>query len=89
MDEAIRRADLARQILDNELFGDTFAAIREDLRKQRMGIRAGDIEAQQHLIVTEQILNSFETYLCRVIKEGQFAQDQQAQHKPKEAVFAR
>ena len=87
-DDIARRADQARQILDNPLFGDTFDAIREDLRKQRMSVLASDKDGQMHLIVTEQILNSFETYLRRVIKEGEFAQAQQAS-KPKEVVFAR
>jgi len=70
----ITRADFARQILDNPLFKEAFAALDADLARQRQAVKITDTELHTKLIVCEQVLSRFRDVLTRAIQDGDVAQ---------------
>ena len=70
----ITRADFARQILDNPLFKEAFAALDADLARQRQAVKITDTQLHTKLIVCEQVLSRFRDVLTRAIQDGDVAQ---------------
>ena len=88
-EDAIRRADLARQIVDNPLFVESLDALDESLRRQRLAVKASDSDGHLRLIIAEQITHQFRAYLKRTIEDGKQAQMQLVQQPLMHRVFAR
>lgn len=88
-EDHIRRADMARMVLDNELFNEAISGLHESLRRQRLKVKPTDTDGQAKLILAEQIIHQLDTYLRRVIEEGKMAQLQLVKPTLRERVFAR
>lgn len=73
MDE-LQRADFARQILDNPLFVEAFAALQNDLERQRQAVKLTDTDAHTKLIMAEQVMAQFRRVLTRAIEDGEVAE---------------
>lgn len=73
MDE-LQRADFARQILDNPLFVEAFAALQNDLERQRQDVKLTDTDAHTKLIMAEQVMAQFRRVLTRAIEDGEVAE---------------
>lgn len=87
-EQAARRADRARMILDNELFAEAMNALDESLKRQRLQVKPTDIEGQTKLILAEQIRHQIEGYLRRVIQDAQVAEMRLIQQQ-RRSIFAR
>lgn len=87
--EQARRANFARQILDNPLYGEAMHALDESLRHQRIKVRPTDTDGHTKLIMMEQVRHQFEAYLRRAIEEGKLTQPQMVNPTLVERVFAR
>ena len=87
-EQAARRADRARMILDNELFAEAMSALDESLKRQRLKVKPTDIDGQTKLILAEQIRHQIEGYLRRVIQDAQVAEMQLIQQQ-RRSIFAR
>jgi hypothetical protein len=89
-DEAIRRADFARQVTDNPLFQEALDALDESLRRQRLAVKPTDTDGHTKLILAEQILGQFRAYLKRAITDGEVVQLELVRGKTLiDRVFAR
>jgi hypothetical protein len=88
-DEAIRRADFARQVTDNPVFREALDALDESLRRQRLAVKPTDTEGHTKLILAEQVLGQFRGYLKRAIDDGQIAQMELVRKPLLDRVFAR
>ena len=88
--DTIVRADHAKALLDNPLWVETSTALRKSLEVQRLAVKPTDIDGQTKLILAEQVLNQFETYLRHAIQDGTTAQMQLVTPQTfRERVFAR
>ena len=87
-EQAARRADQARMVLDNELFAEAMNALDESLKRQRLQVKPTDTEGQTKLILAEQIRHQFEGYLRRVIQDAQVA-DMRLIQQQRRSFFAR
>lgn len=86
----MQRADFARQILDNPLFAESFAALQADLERQRQAVKLTDTEAHTKLIMAEQVMTQFRGVLIRAIQDGEIAEFRLKQTRtPLERVFRR
>lgn len=86
----VQRADYARQILDNPLYGDAFKALEDDLARQRQAVRLSDSESHTRLIIAEQIMAQFKGILTRAIQDGEVAKFNIEREKtPLQRVFRR
>ena len=73
-EDAIRRADQARMILDNPLFAEAMTALDESLRRQRLLVKPTDANGHAKLILAEQVKHQFEQYLRRAVEDGKLAE---------------
>jgi len=73
-EDAIRRADQARMILDNPLFDEAMNALAESLRRQRLQVKPTDTDGHTKLILAEQVKHQFEQFLRRAIEDGKLAE---------------
>ena len=69
-EDAIRRADQARMILDNPLFDEAMNALAESLRRQRLQVKPTDTDGHTKLILAEQVKHQFEQFLRRAIEDA-------------------
>ena len=69
-EDAIRRADQARMILDNPLYAEAMSALDESLRRQRLQVKPVDTDGHTKLILAEQVKNQFEQFLRRAIEDA-------------------
>lgn len=88
-EDLVRRADLARQVLDNELYKDAIAALDASLRRQRLAVKASDADGHLRLIIAEQLLDKLKLYLQRAIEDGKQEQMQLVNPPLLQRVFAR
>jgi hypothetical protein len=88
-EEAVRRADFARQIIDNPVFNEALDALDASLCRQRLAVKPTDTDGHTKLILAEQILGQFRTYLKRTIADGEVAQMELIRKPLLDRVFAR
>lgn len=86
----VRRADFARQVLDNPVFNEAFDAIAADLSGQRAAVKLTDTDAHTKLIMAEQVMLKIKAILTRAVQDGEVAQFEMAQVKtPMQRIFRR
>lgn len=86
----LKRADYARQVLDNPLFTEAMDALAHDLTAQRALVKLTDVDAHTKLIMAEQCMLKFRAILERAIADGEVAKWRDAQHRtPLQRVFRR
>jgi hypothetical protein len=86
----VRRADFARQVLDNPLYAEAWQALSDDLARQRIAVKLTDTDAHTRLIIAEQVLGRLRDVFTRSIQDGDIAQIQLARERnPLQRVFRR
>jgi hypothetical protein len=63
------RADRAKQILDDPVFGHVFSDIREQIVQKFESCPLSDVDAQHDLTITLQLLKQLKTQLIRYTDE--------------------
>lgn len=88
-EDLVRRADLARQVFDNQAFNEAVQALHESIRRQRLAVKASDADGQLRLIIAEQLLDKLIGCLHRYIEDGKQEEIQLVKPPLLQRVFAR
>lgn len=72
-EEAARRGDEARQLLEHPLLAEAFQTIRNEVTEQWQSSPARDVEGREKLWLTLRLLNRLEGQLQSVVETGKVA----------------
>ena len=72
--EEVRRADDARQLLDNPLFQEAFATIRKELIEHLLNTRVAEEVERDRLYITIKALDLVEQHIKSVFETGKLAE---------------
>lgn len=72
-EEAARRGEEARQLLEHPLLAEAFQTIRNEVTEQWQGSPARDVEGREKLWLTLRLLNRLEGQLQSVVETGKVA----------------
>ena len=75
--EDVRRADDARQLLDNPLFQEAFATIRKELIEHLLNTRVAEEVERDRLYITIKALDLVEQHIKSVFETGKLAEKEQ------------
>jgi hypothetical protein len=75
--EEVRRADNARQLLDNPLFKEAFATIRKELIEHLLNTRVAEEVERDRLYITIKALDLVEQHIKSVFETGKLAEKEQ------------
>jgi len=75
--EEVRRADAARQLLDNPLFQEAFATIRKELIEHLLNTRVAEEVERDRLYITIKALDLVEQHIKSVFETGKLAEKEQ------------
>ena len=75
--EEVRRADDARQLLDNPLFQEAFATIRKELIEHLLNTRVAEEVERDRLYITIKALDLVEQHIKSVFETGNLAEKEQ------------
>lgn len=75
--EEIRRADTARQLLDNPLFKEAFTTIKDELIKHLLNTRVAEEVERDRLYITIKALDLVEQHIKSVFETGKLAEKEQ------------
>ena len=75
--EEVRRADDARQLLDNPLFQEAFATIRKELIEHLLNTRVAEEVERDRLYITIKALDLVEQHIKSVLETGTLAEREQ------------
>ena len=75
--EEVRRADDARQLLDNPLFKEAFATIRKELIEHLLNTRVAEEVERDRLYITIKALDLVEQHIKSVFETGKLAEREQ------------
>ena len=75
--EEVRRADDARQLLDNPLFQEAFATIRKELIEHLLNTRVAEEVERDRLYITIKALDLVEQHIKSVFETGKLAEKEQ------------
>ena len=75
--EEVRRADSARQLLDNPLFQEAFATIRKELIEHLLNTRVAEEVERDRLYITIKALDLVEQHIKSVLETGTLAEREQ------------
>ena len=75
--EEVRRADDARQLLDNPLFEEAFATIRKELIEHLLNTRVAEEVERDRLYITIKALDLVEQHIKSVFETGKLAEKEQ------------
>ena len=75
--EEVRRADDARQLLDNPLFHEAFATIRKELIEHLLNTRVAEEVERDRLYITIKALDLVEQHIKSVFETGKLAEKEQ------------
>ena len=75
--EEVRRADNARQLLDNPLFQEAFATIRKELIEHLLNTRVAEEVERDRLYITIKALDLVEQHIKSVFETGKLAEKEQ------------
>ena len=75
--EEVRRADDARQLLDNPLFQGAFATIRKELIEHLLNTRVAEEVERDRLYITIKALDLVEQHIKSVFETGKLAEKEQ------------
>ena len=75
--EEVRRADDARQLLDNPLFKEAFATIRKELIEHLLNTRVAEEVERDRLYITIKALDLVEQHIKSVFETGKLAEKEQ------------
>lgn len=86
MDEEIelRRGDLARQILENDVFTDSFSIIRDNIHKDFENSKSSDSEGREKCWFQLNALKAIEQHIHSVFDTGKMARAAREARKPKD-----
>lgn len=74
-DESLRiRGEEAKQLLDNKMFKDAFAAVGDYIEQQAMACPPDDKERCARIIISKQLLQAVQREIYRHIDEGVMAE---------------
>lgn len=74
-DETIRRGERARQILEDDLVVDAFAAMRAHLHDRFSGSESNDIEVRERIWLMLQLVGKLESFFEAALANGKFEAD--------------
>lgn len=72
-EEAARRGEEARQLLEHPLLAEAFQTIRDEVTEQWQSSPARDVEGREKLWLTLRLLNRLEGQLQSVVETGKVA----------------
>ncbi|SVC54396.1 uncharacterized protein METZ01_LOCUS307250 [marine metagenome] len=75
--EELRRADDAKRLLDNPLFKEAFATIREELIKHLLNTRVAEELERDRLYITIKALDLVQQHIQSVLETGKLAENEQ------------
>ena len=75
--EEVRRADNARQLLDNPLFQEAFTTIRKELIEHLLNTRVAEEVERDRLYITIKALDLVEQHIKSVFETGKLAEKEQ------------
>ena len=75
--EEVRRAEDARQLLDNPLFQEAFASIRKELIEHLLNTRVAEEVERDRLYITIKALDLVEQHIKSVFETGKLAEKEQ------------
>ena len=75
--EEVRRADDARQLLDNPLFQEAFATIKKELIEHLLNTRVAEEVERDRLYITIKALDLVEQHIKSVFETGKLAEKEQ------------
>ena len=75
--EEVRRADDARQLLDNPLFQEAFTTIRKELIEHLLNTRVAEEVERDRLYITIKALDLVEQHIKSVFETGKLAEKEQ------------
>jgi len=75
--EEVRRAEDARQLLDNPLFQEAFATIRKELIEHLLNTRVAEEVERDRLYITIKALDLVEQHIKSVFETGKLAEKEQ------------
>lgn len=74
IEDARIRAEKAKQLLDNELFKESFSTLKEQLVAKAETVGINDKETQHSIILSMQLLKRIESHIVRHINDGKVAE---------------
>ena len=75
--EEVRRAEDARQLLDNPLFQEAFTTIRKELIEHLLNTRVAEEVERDRLYITIKALDLVEQHIKSVFETGKLAEKEQ------------
>ena len=90
-EDRIFRATDARQLLENQLFVEAFAAVANHLNMAALSCEPDNKDKAQRIIISQQLLAAVKREITRIVQDGEVAQVQIAELEKKRglAIFRR
>lgn len=83
------RGNDARQLLDNQLLKDAFAAVGEYVDNQALSCPPDDAARAQRIVISKQLLAAIKREMVRVIEDGDIAEVQIHELEQKRGLLGR